>query len=447
MTTYLIRRILYGVLIIFLTSIVMFTVVTIDPAGGPTNEAWNLVPTSDPVFLAKPPAERKAIIDKMKHDLGLDDPIPILYLRWLYDWHPKQENDPAAIEAILKQEQDELAIDPSLLTEAQRQDLAQQRPSIEQDVASLQQQLAAASQKLASCNDLLNFDNLGRCLSVPRVGGLLSGNLGQGVAESIFGRSAGQAPDPNTGEMVSAADTHLRSPFVNTMILIAFALLLALLVAFPVAIYSAMRQHSLGDYLLSMLTFAGMALPVFWLGAIMLLLNFKLQMAGLPALPIKGVVDDPGKVEQYGDVGMRLKHLLIPGAVLGLAYMAGFSRFLRSSMLEVLGQEYVRTAWAKGLRPRTVILKHALRNALIPLVTRIALSLPLMLGSVVIVERIFQYDGLGLLIYNAVGVARINATGWTTIMGVIIVSSLIVIISSIIADFAYAVIDPRIRYS
>lgn len=347
----------------------------------------------------------------------------------------------------MQQEQDELAIDPSLLTEAQRQDLAQQRPSIEQDVATLQQQLAAASQKLASCRDLLNFDNLGACLSVPRVGGLLSGNLGQGVAQAIFGHGAGQVQDPDTGQLVPSPDTHLHSPFVNTMILIAFALLLALLVAFPVAIYSAMRQHSFGDYLLSMLTFAGMALPVFWLGAIMLLLNFKLQMAGLPALPIKGVVDTPSKVEEYGNIGIRLKHLLIPGAVLGLAYMAGFSRFLRSSMLEVLGQEYVRTAWAKGLRPRTVILKHALRNALIPLVTRVALSLPLMLGSVVIVERIFQYDGLGLLIYNAVGVARINATGWTTIMGVIIVSSLIVIISSIVADFAYAVIDPRIKYS
>ena len=147
-------------------------------------------------------------------------------------------------------------------------------------------------------------------------------------------------------------------------------------------------------------------------------------------------------MNQFGDIGMRLKHLLIPGGVLAFSLMAGFSRFLRASMIEVFSQDYVRTAWAKGLRPRTVILKHALRNALIPMITRIALSVPLMLGSVVLIEHIFNYAGMGQLLFGAS-----SNNQYDLMMGLLVVSAVLVIVSNIIADLAYAVIDPRIKLS
>lgn len=445
MITYLLRRSLYGLLIIFLTSIVMYVIVVSNPAGGPLNEAW-IEAQHVPGFNNLPADQRVAKLAEINHQLGLDEPPYILYLRWLYDWQPTEENNPALIRVQLKDLQDELSVNPSLLTAAQAQNLAQSRPQLEQQVSDLQKQIADADQKLANCRNLLDFSKLGACLAIPRKGGLLTGNWGAGqsgneIGANIFGISAEPGMNDN-GDMVNMPDTHLYSPFANTMFLIFFAIALALIFAFPIGILSAVKQYSRADYFFSILTFAGMALPIFWLGAVMLLLNFKLEQLGWPSLPISGIVDNPNDPAQYGDVGMRLKHLLVPGAVLAFTYMAGYSRFLRSSMLEVLGLDYVRTAWAKGLRPRAVILKHALRNALIPLVTRVALTVPLMLGSAVLVEHIFNYDGMGQMIYtSAVG------NDWNTMMALLVVSAVIVILSSIVADYAYALIDPRIRYS
>ncbi len=144
-------------------------------------------------------------------------------------------------------------------------------------------------------------------------------------------------------------------------------------------------------------------------------------------------MDDVSNTTQYSDIGMRAKHLIMPVVVLSLASVAGWSRFLRASMLEVLRQDYVRTAWAKGLKQRTVILKHALRNALIPQVTLI---------GAIITERIFNYGGMGTLYFRAV-----LADDWPLMMAILIITSFLVVISNIIADVAYAVVDPRIRYS
>ena len=132
----------------------------------------------------------------------------------------------------------------------------------------------------------------------------------------------------------------------------------------------------------------------------------------------------------------------VPAIVLGFPLMAGFSRFIRASLIEVLRQDYVRTAWAKGLRPRAVIFKHALRNALIPLVTRIALAIPTMIGAIVIVEHVFHYAGLGDVTYSA----ALNSD-WPLLMGLLMVYAAMVIMSNFVADIAYGMIDPRIRYS
>lgn len=431
MITYLLRRSLYGLLIVFLASIVMFSIVMVNPAGGPLNAAWNAA-QSVPGFNYMTATERKATLDRIQEHLGLNQPVYVLYLKWLYNWEPTSDYNPGYLQNLL-----------DYLTNLQATAVFNSREEADNVRLEMQQikaQIPIAEAALANCQNLLDFSKLGGCLILPRVGGLMTGNWGPNVTRTIFGRGAGQYFDKDN-HPITIEDQHWHSPFVNTLVLIAFALLLSLLLALPIGIYSAMKQYSTGDYFLSFLSFAGMALPVFWVGAVLLLFNSQLEKSGLPTLPLSGVTDDSNNQAQFGDIGIRLKHLLIPGVVLALTYMAGLSRFLRSSMLEVMGQEYVRTAWAKGLRPRTVILKHALRNALIPLVTRIALTVPLMLGSAVLVEHIFQYDGMGQLVYTAV-----TGDNWNLMMGLLVINSVIVVLSSIVADYAYAVVDPRIRY-
>ena len=262
------------------------------------------------------------------------------------------------------------------------------------------------------------------------------------VYDVIFGRKipVGEEQAPLGGFQTVYADSSvLRGPVANTLTLILFSILLALLLAIPIGIYSAVRQYSVGDYIFSFVSFVGLGLPSFCLAIFMILLARQHWLLGLAT---GDVVDDPSDVSQYGDIGMRLKHLIVPGFVLGFALMAGFSRFIRSSMLEVLRLDYVRTAWAKGLRQRTVIFKHAMRNALIPLITRVALSIPILLGGVVVVERVIFYNGIGSLVYQA-GLHE----DWPLMMGLLIIGAVLIVISNMLADIAYAVVDPRIRYN
>jgi peptide/nickel transport system permease protein len=428
MTTYLVRRSLQSLLILFLISIVMYGILNLDPKG-PYAEVYAVQYNTT--------QQMQNAIARAQRRLGLDAPLPLRYILWLYNWRPADENDPQYLTIQLQNYQDEY----KTVTDPDR------KTFVEQQLRDLPLQIAAANAKLAACGDLFNLDSLGQCLSLKRIGGILTANLGtswkiaQGepVVDLITGRQIEVGRDPSTGLPVYGPSSVLHGPLANTLVLILFSILLALLLAIPIGIYSAVKQYSVGDYIFSFVSFVGLGLPSFCLGTLIILASRK---GWLFNLPIGGVIDDPSDPSQYGDVGMRLLHLIAPGFVLGFALMAGFSRFIRSSMLEVLHLDYVRTAWAKGLKQRSVIFKHAMRNALIPLVTRIALAVPALLGGVVIVDSITNYPGIGGLVFQA---GRLD--DWPVLMGLLIVGAILVVLSNVLADVAYAVIDPRIRYS
>lgn len=227
----------------------------------------------------------------------------------------------------------------------------------------------------------------------------------------------------------------------NTLLLMGTASLISLLVAIPIGILAAVKQYSKLDYALTAFSFFGIAMPVFWFG-LMMILVFSLQFKawGLPYLPPGGTQSLFG--EDAGTLPDRLKYLIMPATVLSLLYMASWSRYMRSSMLEVLKQDYVRTARAKGVIERLVVTKHAMRNALIPIITIVVLQIPNLFSGAVITETIFAWNGMGRLYINA-----LTRGDWPVAMLFLFVSAVLVVLANLLADVLYTVVDPRIRYS
>ena len=217
--------------------------------------------------------------------------------------------------------------------------------------------------------------------------------------------------------------------FWSTIQLQSIALFLGLALAIPVGILSATRQYSALDNGVTVGSFIGLALPNFWL-ALMLQIWLSVKLGWLPTIST-GQGDAP-----FPD---RLKYFVMPVIVLVLPNVAYFARFMRSSMLEVIHQDYVRTARAKGLSGRVVLYGHALRNALIPMVTVVGLQLPRILGGAVIIEQIFAWPGLGSLAVNA-----ISRRDYPVILGLTMVTGAFVMVVNIITDFVYALVDPRL---
>jgi len=222
----------------------------------------------------------------------------------------------------------------------------------------------------------------------------------------------------------------------NTVSLAAAALTLALVVAIPVGIYSALHQYSTLDYGATLFTFFGISVPVFWFG-IMLIYLFGVNWHLLPP----GGINSPGVAPGVPMVIDRLQYLPLPTLALGLVFMASFTRYTRSSMLEVVRQDFVRTARAKGLPGGVVIRRHALRNALIPLVTVLGVAIPGVLAGAPLTETVFSWPGVGkLLVDSTLG------GDYAVAQGIIMFISLMVILANLLVDVAYGVLDPRIRY-
>jgi len=209
--------------------------------------------------------------------------------------------------------------------------------------------------------------------------------------------------------------------------------ILALLIAVPIGIISAIRQYSLIDYIVTIFGFATISIPAFFL-ALAAIYVFSIRLGWLPSAGMNTL----GKPPTFRD---SLQHLVLPATVLGLGQAAPLIRYTRSSMLETVRQDYVRVARAKGLSERRVITRHALRNALIPLVTVIALTLPQLLGGTVIIEQIFAWPGMGSLAIKAV-----RGRDYPTIMAINMIGAVAILVSSLIADIVYAWVDPRISY-
>lgn len=209
------------------------------------------------------------------------------------------------------------------------------------------------------------------------------------------------------------------------------ALLLALTVGVAIGIWAALRRNSLVDYGTATVAMLALSLPTFWFGLLSIYL-FAQVLGWLPA----------GGMETTGDgsIGDRLLHLILPMLVLALVLIAQWSRYTRSAMIEILSQDYIRTARAKGLSPARVILSHGLRAALVPLVTLGGLQLPLLVGGALVTETVFSWPGMGLLFINA-----LDTRDYPVLMAILMVGALFVVLGNLGADLLAAMIDPRIR--
>jgi peptide/nickel transport system permease protein len=225
----------------------------------------------------------------------------------------------------------------------------------------------------------------------------------------------------------------------NTLLLTVGALLVAMVLAVPIGVIAAIKRNSWFDHITTIVSTFGQAVPGFWLG-LMLIIVFAVQFKvwGLPSLPSGGTQTLPGG----GDLVDRLKHLILPVTALATAQIATWARYIRSQMLEVIQQDYVRTARAKGLHERVVVMRHAFRNAILPLITLVGLTIPNLFGGAVIIEAIFGWPGIGSFAINAAG-----NRDYTVVMGTVLFISLVTVLSNLLADILYAVADPRIQYS
>ena len=243
------------------------------------------------------------------------------------------------------------------------------------------------------------------------------------------------------GQMRPIADI-LPETLWNTVQLMLVALVVIFVVGMLIGIVQAVRQYSLSDNVLTFGALFFYSMPSFWF-ALMLILIFSLKASqwGLPQLPATGMTSVGYEFLPFGaQVWDRIRHLILPVIALGIGNAAGVARYMRGSMLEVINQDYIRTARAKGLSERTVIFKHALRNALIPIITLLGLYLPILLSGAVLVETIFGWPGMGRLIVDA-----IFQRDYPLIMATSFVAAAMVVLGNLLADVLYAVVDPRIR--
>ncbi len=210
------------------------------------------------------------------------------------------------------------------------------------------------------------------------------------------------------------------------------AMAISLVIAIPVGMISAARRGSKLDGAVTVLSFAGISTPVFWL-ALLLQLLFSVQLGWLPSAGYQSIGD--------GSFLDRLRYIIMPASVLSLATVASWSRFIRSGMIEVLNQDYIRTAYAKGRGEKAVLFLHALRNAMIPAVTVIAVDFVTIISGAVITETVFAWPGIGRLFMESM-----NGRDYPMLMGLMMMGSLAIVVANIVADFCYAALDPRIRY-
>lgn len=243
---------------------------------------------------------------------------------------------------------------------------------------------------------------------------LLQGNLGYSIKSS------------------QAVSAMIGSHLGPTLLLMGTALIVGLLIAIPAGIYSAVHQYSAGDYAAVTFSFFGSSIPSFFL-SLLLIYVFTVKLNLLPSSGMTTLGTDGG----FADVA---KHMVMPVLVLAVSIAGRNIRYIRSAVLEILQQDYLRTARAKGIGRFLVINKHALRNALVPIVTVIGMEIPVLFGGAVIVEQVFSWPGLGLMTMSA-----ITARDYPVIMGVCLLSAIVVLAANLVTDILYALVDPTIQ--
>ncbi|MDO7906178.1 ABC transporter permease [Paenibacillus sp. JX-17] len=246
------------------------------------------------------------------------------------------------------------------------------------------------------------------------VGGLLKGDLGFTFKNHL---PVGQVLWPTVG---------------NTLILMSVAWIFSMIIAIPWGIYNSTREYGFSDQTSSFISYIGFAMPTFWFG-ILLQEYFSLKLDWLP-------LSDMYAMGNEGNIGDLFMHMILPISVLTLGFLASYVKYSRASMLEVLEQDYIRTARAKGVPERKVVFRHALRNALIPIITILGLDLPILVGGATLTETVFNWPGMGRLF-----VEMANAREYSVLMAITIITAVVVVIGNLIADILYAVVDPRVQ--
>ena len=252
---------------------------------------------------------------------------------------------------------------------------------------------------------------------VPQADGSFSGILEGDLGNSLWKKT------PVTDAVLERMPVTLELSFL--------ALLIAQLIALPIGIYSALRQDTWGDYIARSFATFCIAVPGFWLGT-MIVVFPSIWWGWSPPIIYIPFTKDP-----MGNLGM----LIIPSLVLGMAISGVTMRLTRTMMLEVLRQDYVRTAWAKGLRERVVVIRHALKNALIPVITLIGLYIPVLIGGTLIIEQIFSLPGIGRLLFDS-----IRVRDYPIVTGLTLIFTIATVLVNLVVDLAYGFLDPRIRY-
>lgn len=217
------------------------------------------------------------------------------------------------------------------------------------------------------------------------------------------------------------------------------SLVLVLVVAIPIGVYSATHRGSIFDQATTVFVFVGFAAPTFWL-ALLAMILFGVHLGWLPISGIKSLNHD--SLSAWGQLWDYARHLFLPVVLSAFASLAGMSRYMRANMLEVIRQDYITTARAKGLKERVVIYRHALRNALMPVITILGLSVPGLIGGSVIFESIFAIPGMGKLFYDAV-----MARDYPLVMGGLVIGAVLTLLGNLLADLGYGLTDPRVRAS
>lgn len=266
---------------------------------------------------------------------------------------------------------------------------------------------------IAAFNRANGFDHALPIQYLTYLAHLLSGNLGYSY------------------KLTESVTALLGQTLPKTVLLVGSSTLLAVVIAVPLGIYQAVRRNRVSDYVLTGAAFVFYAMPSFWLGLVLIDL-LAVESHLLPAEAPQG---------NFGAVITHPLGLILPVMTLALVTLASFSRYMRSSMLEQLTQDYVRTARARGIPERRVVLRHTLRNALVPIVTLLGLSLPWILGGAVVTESVFNYPGVGLLFWNAA-----QNQDYPVLLGVTLVAAVGTVIGSLLADVLYAALDPRVTY-
>ena len=399
MTAYFVRRILQMIVVLLISAVASYTLLNLAP-GGPLSGLRQIQQGGRFKITEEEIARIRAYFE-------LDLYLPYRFTRWLSGW----PTGPVVIGGKEYLSDVEVGC----------------RKPIETEVLNDQGEYES---KVTGCKELVYMKDLvGRRSS-------------KGILRGDFGLSWRLLRDRPVSDLIIS-----RLP--KTLQLIGLETLLSLFIGIPLGVYSAVRQYSRFDYIFTSLAFMGSAMPSFFFGIVLILLfSIIPKGAGWPYVPaglsesVRGYTIPLIGAVEAGSAKDRILHLILPVAVLTFINIAGWSRFVRASMLEVMKQDYVRTARAKGLSERAVILKHAFRNALIPFITIVVFTIPGLFSGAIITESIFAWPGMGRLYLLALG-----DYDYPVAMAIFFILAVLTVIATLLRDVLYTVVDPRIRLS